>query len=268
MNLQVLHQAITTQLECVRPAIDLVFAKTVAKIEKRGRAVNAKSFADRLNAVLKGTGIRVVLEQIDCFGRPEDTNGMFYPALGGYCFEPNEGQQARIHVCMCLHSGTNRLPLSDIGWKYFHYRFLKTTMHELVHRAQFANGWHRTNPLVFRPYASAAHDQRAYDDQTYLGDIDEIEAYARDTVEEWYYLYPNTPLTMRQIKKDFRDTLKLPALQYYAQVYKSDESHPSVQRLFRKIKQWNELITPVAYSLPPAPTIVKRDRQKYDKLLG
>lgn len=260
MNLRILNQSITRNLEDLRPRINSVFAPIITQVSKAPRAINVATFLSNLNAVLVGTKVRVIKEVTDAFGTPQDTFGRYYPAIGGYCYEPNLNKTARIQLIVCIHPLINRLPLTVDAWKYFEYRFLKCLTHELVHRAQFEHGRKHGNALIFRPHASANLDQRTINEQAYLGDMDEVEAYAHDCAEEWYYMNPHTPLTMREIKREFRDKGgKLPAIQYYYQTFLGDETHPSVQRFFRKIKAWDDIIHPLSLELPKSPLYVQKD---------
>jgi len=264
MNLQILNQVVQEQFEIITPLINEVFDQTKRGIESHGSSVNLRSFINRINQALKGTRITVVREQTERFGLPEDTQGKYYPAIGGYCFEPsNPNNFARIKIIVCVHPKTNRLPLQVDAWEFFRYRFLKCISHELVHRAQFKNGRHIQNALIFRPHSMPNLPKAALQEQTYLGDMDEVEAYARDCVEEWYYMYPQVPLSLRGIKSEFRNNRKsLPSIEYYREAFFGDENHPSVQRFFRKIKKWNELVCPISLSLPRPPLYVRRNKGK------
>ena len=265
MNLHVLHQSIAASFDRVRPAIDHVFTKTIAQAIQTERAVNVTPFVERLNKALDGSGVRVKIERDKKYGSPQDTDGMFYPALGGYCYEPPTPTEklARVQIILCIHPAINRFPLSRSGWEYFRFRFLKTSAHELVHRAQYAAHRDLSNPLVFRPSISLDYNKATFDQQTYLGDIDEVEAYARDAVEEWYYFYPNAPLTLAGIRKDFRGPRQLPAVQYYHDTFEGNERHPGVQRLFRKIKGWNAIMIPIALNLPPVNAQIRKERTNH-----
>lgn len=251
MNLQTLNHTMNESMSNIIPDIDQVFNTTIDNITKTGRSVNVKSFIDKLNHTLKPHRVKVVREVDDSFGTPQDTGNGRYPAMGGFCYEPaKSGKLARIELIICTHSSTNRLPPSIALWQYFKFKFFRVLVHEMVHRAQYANGRKLVKSLVFRPHANASLNPMAYNEQYYLGDIDEVEAYARDCVEEWHYLRPNQTLTMRSIKEDFRNSRKLPAVQYYYDTFAGDEYHPSVQRFFRKVNEWNKIITPIASLLP------------------
>lgn len=270
MNLQLLNQTLTRNIEELYPIITDVFDTVIERAVDTGRAVNVKTFIRTLNHELQGTRVRVSRELTKRFGSVEENNGQYYPALGGYCYEDTPKKPARIKIILCIHPSTSRLELSYESWEYFKYRFLKCLGHELVHRAQFGNGRRLDNVLIFRPHALPNLPKRVLQMQTYLGDMDEVEAYAHDCVEEWYYLNPHTPLTTRGLKREFRNQGgRLPAAQYYYETFLGDESHPSVQRFFRKVKDWNAIINPMSFDLPGPPSYVKKNaRIKRDVQLG
>jgi hypothetical protein len=270
MNLQILNQSVSRNIEELYPRITQVFDTVIHQAVTTGRSVNVKSFIKRLNTQLQGQRVRVTRELTARFGSGQDNHGQYYPAIGGYCYEPSVKHSARIKIILCIHPSTSRLELSQESWEYFKFRFLKCLSHELVHRAQFQNGRRLDNVLIFRPHAMPNLPKRVLQTQTYLGDMDEVEAYAHDCVEEWYYLNPRTPLTTRSIKEEFRNKGgRLPAVQYYHDTFLGDESHPSVQRFFRKVKAWDDIISPVSFELPSPPAYVKKNaRVRRDVQLG
>lgn len=257
MNLQLLNQSLSRNIEQIYPIVNEVFDSTIRRTTTSGQAINAKTFITMLNRALQNTHVHVKRELTKKFGSGKDYNGQYYPAMGGFCYEAKRSKVARIKIFLCIHPRSNRLSLSEESWQYFKYRFLKCLSHELVHRAQFANGRRVDNVLIFRPHTHLNLPKRTLQAQTYLGDMDEVEAYAHDCVEEWYYLNPNKPLTLRAIKDQFRNEGgRLPALQYYYETFLGDETHPSVQRLFRKIKAWDDIVHPVSLELPNRPPYV------------
>ena len=263
MNLSVLHQNITEQFANIRPAVDAAFLQTIKTVTKTKQAVNIKSFVKRLNIAFRLTpelsGIRVRVKADKRFGSAHEHDGRFYPALGGYCYEPeHKTKLANIRVIVHVHPESNRLPLSAEAWKYFHFRFLKTLSHELVHRAQFANGRKQESGFVFRPHTDIHRGQFIFFDQSYLGDIDEVEAFARDCVEEWHYRKYQT-LTTKSLRQEFGCDSKIPSIKFYADTFRGDKEHPAVRRFLRKIGQWNRIIIPLADTLPNAPGYVQKD---------
>lgn len=253
MNIDILNTYVSNTFTDIRPDLDAVFAKTKTRAAL-GRKTNIKTFVRDLTRILKPHRVRVYTEVQDSF-RAKSPSLQWYPPLGGYCYE-SITKPSKIDIVLCTHASSNRLDLTQDGWHYFQYRFYKTLLHEMVHRAQFANG-KRATTLVFRPHSHASQDKYQFLEQKYLGEIDEVEAYAHDCVEEWHFLFPQTPLTIRGLKRDFRGSRRLPSLSYYYDVFQGDETHPAVQRLFRKVHAWNDVMTPLVESLPFSPISVR-----------
>lgn len=253
LNIQVLHQSVSAQFDPIRPAIDHVFTKTITRVKRTGCGVNMSGFVTRLNTALRDTRIHVVLDVDGTYAESD------YPILSALCYEPkNPGDVARIRITISMQTKANRIVMPVESWEYFRFRVLKNVQHELVHRSQYAAGRRESNTFVFRPHEMSSVGKLVHQEQTYLGELDEIEAYARDCVEEWYYRYPNQPMTMREVLKNFRSGPTLAALQYYHEAFVGDETHPSIKRFFRKVRQWGEVIHPLSRSLPSAPAYVKR----------
>jgi hypothetical protein len=259
MNLQNLHGYVEKSFEDIKPAFDQVFNNKFGKT-----VVNAYNFARKLHIAGKQFRIKVrAVQEKPNHINPEldipHPEGHFYPTMIGFCYDqPDSGDSSLIEIVLCLSPKTKRLALSFEAWGNFQYRFYQTILHELVHRAQFAQGYHRTCGLIFRTNAAAKADKELMSEQQYIGELDEIEAYARDLVEDWYYHYPGKPLSVRKLGLLFREKDdKLYTIRKYSSAYDGDTNHPAVKRLFRKTKIWNQLVTPLAKSLPSCPIYVR-----------
>lgn len=252
MNLVHLHAHTEVTFAKVRPILEPIFAQA----QSSARATNVASFTRKVNAALKGFKIRVKVTQEETTA-PND-EGHFYPYVAGFCNPSETNALASIYVIVSIFPGSKRLSLSLESWDNFKYRVYTTILHELVHRAQFKHGYKRRSTLVFRPDACAKTNKALHNEQKYYGEIDEVEAYARDLVEDWYYWWPEKKFSIRFLKKLFRDKdQRLYSIKNYTNAYNGDVEHPAVARLFRKAKQWNKLITPLAGSLMSCPTFVR-----------
>jgi hypothetical protein len=252
VNLSVLYPTITSHLSAIRPAVDGVFD---AIIDGPSRDINVSTFVSRLNTTFKSTkdavGIRLRARNDDA--EHGSAGKLKYPAIEGYCIEPNLEKCPTIRVVLCLDPATRRLSLSKAKWEHFRFRLLEVIGHELVHRAQYAHGRKHGSEYFFRPHPEQKVGKEIFKEQVYFGDLDEIEAYAHDCVEEWHYYYPNVPLTTKALKVDFLDGGTIRTLNYYQNAFVGDVDHPAVRRLFRKARQWDTLITPLAATLPKVP---------------
>ena len=64
MNLQILNQSVSRNIEELYPRITQVFDTVIHHAVTTGRSVNVKSFIKRLNTQLQGQRVRVTREQI------------------------------------------------------------------------------------------------------------------------------------------------------------------------------------------------------------
>lgn len=264
MDVQRLQQHVSDHLTTLRPIVDYVFSQARKTAQETGRDVNARAFVARLNRSLKGTRVRARL--VVCTDDPPKTH---HPLCGGWCYQPaTKKTQASIRVLIYVHPSMTRFPsTNEDSWNYFRFLFLGALSHELVHRGQYAMGRHATNGRVFRTHPGLPTSQKA--EQEYFGDIDEVEAYARDCVEEWHYLYPTDRMTLVKLTRDFRINRSFIATQYYHAAFDGDENHPAVKLFFKKAMIWHRHVQPLAHSLPPSPAFVRRSRfNASDRNLG
>lgn len=235
MNLQTLNGYVNvTFAELVQP-LTAVFDYGIAQ-RRLGKGITAKTLVDRLNEVTKTLRIKIAYQPDAEY--EEDAYGYVCPTISGFCYDPpNEDTSAAIRLV--VFTNKRNIILKTPAWEHFRFKFMTTLLHELVHRAQFACG-REGECLTFKPHPDGVTDQH------YLGEIDEIEAYARDIVEEWHYLNPGKPVSVRAIKTTYRKGhSNLPVVDYYRKTFNNDIEHPAVKRLFRKVTQWVKLVDPL-----------------------
>lgn len=208
-----------------------------------------------MNAALKSNAVKVIV----AVDKKADVSTTNCPAVGGWCYE-DTGVKGLPKIELLVYSPMKRrLELNAVEWDYFRYKIFEALIHELVHRAQYTLGHGRTS-LSFKPNAAGRAEPALMSEQQYLGEMDEIEAYARDCVEFWYYTR-NTPLNLRSLKKEFRYESNIHAIQYYFDAYKGDVKHPAIMRFFRKVLEWNKLISPLAAIMPECPLVIRDYRR-------
>ena len=253
MNLQKIHGFIENIIGPIQDKINLVVDQLIEK--SKVRAINTATIAKSLNQYLNYHGIKVLHQASKDVKK--DTKKLI-----AFCYEPNSSEiSAKIEIIICYQRNQNRMVMSVAEWEHFRYRLHEIVLHELVHRAQFAIGNCRQTTLMFRPSTDAHNDPLVLAEQQYLGDIDEIEAYARDCVEFWKYTTPDKPLTLKELKKEFCYETSNSSIQYYYDAYSGDISHPAVARFFRKVIQWNKILTPLANSLHKCPSNLRNRRR-------
>lgn len=257
MDVTRLHAHVTQEFALLRVPLDEAF-DTIRQRILKSRSITMTTVAQRLTDAVGRHGVKVkvtVTKEADGAGQ------FYYPTMTAQCFSPTKRRGVRIEMLLWQHPTAPRFLMSRGGVDYFQYRFYKMLQHELVHKAQFLLAADaRESFLVFKP--SAKSDEWLHDQQAYLCEIDEVEAYARDAVEEWYYIHPDRPLTPAALLEEYRHTRRVCSIGYYAMVFQADETHPAVLRFFNKTLHWNAVMTPMAHSLPRAPEIVLRPRKR------
>lgn len=260
MNIRALQQSIEQDSHVVSSAINYVFSTTINRVKKTNRAVNALTFVGHLNAALDKTGVRVHIDTDDLLASPTDQ--LFYPVLSALCYEPKHAEKpAKIRLTISLHSSTNRLVLSEDAWEFFRFKFWKIVTHELVHRAQYQKGRTEQNMFVFKTQIEDVKSEQ-YKNQKYLGELDEIEAYARDCYEEWHYFYPNTEMTLDALQQDFGPHATLPTIEFYYETFGEINALP-VKRLFSKTLEWNKHVKlPIAQYIPKITVTLQKMKEQ------
>ncbi len=249
MNLKRIHPYVSDQFASIRECFDPVFSSLEAKALSHGRSVNAAVFTGKLNDVLAKHKVTINVHQ--------DKESEFHydcPIVGGSC--DSDGKFPAIDIDVFSFKA-GRIKLSESGWQLFRYKIFETLTHELVHRAQAVIGKNNEG-LQFRPSRTASGE--LLEDQQYHGTMCEIEAYARDFIEYWNYTRPGLALTRTRLNQEFKYESDVHAIQYYFDTYEGNKAHPAVKRLFRKIMEWNDIVTPLAHSLPPYPLRVTFSR--------
>lgn len=237
MEIAQLHRYVTIQFSEIRTIIDSTFASVVYRAS-RGSAINMTPLIRKLNDKLRPFAIRVVADVDDRVTVTLPERKRWYPPIGAYCYQPTKpSSMARIRVTIGLHRSGFRLRLTPDIWYDIQHRLGLVIQHELVHRAQYAMHPDK-KVLSFRPHAEPTEDRYRYLEQQYFGDLSEIEAYARDCVEEWYYHTPHLSLTPDTLLEQFATSTENSALMHYRYVFGRKTEHPAVTRLFVKILQW------------------------------
>ncbi len=260
LDIKRLHAHVEQEFSALRGPMDAVF-DTMRDRVARGLQVSGRHLAYQLDRVCRRRNVRFFAKQT--LRVESSLAGMFYyPDLTAFCYEPaTPHTRPKIEVLMWYHPQHFRLPTKRMAWDYLQYRLYKIVHHELVHRAQFViAGETRECTMTFEPHRYVSDFSKEC--QQYLGEMDEIEAYARDTVEEWYYINPTTPLTMRALMKEFVKTHRLATVHYYYLVFKGDINHLAVKRYLTKVMAWNVVMTPMSHTHKPAPTYLRKHRAR------
>ena len=210
MNLQRLHTCVNENFHLIKDKIDLILDQTIER--SKVRSINSTRLVSAFNKALKPNHIKV-------FTQIDDEAENDHPLMGAFCYEPDSpGKTAKIEIT--IFTASKRFEFSPENWEFFRYRFFEVLLHEFVHRAQYSIGRGHQTSLRFRvsPDPDESDDKKTkalIQEQRYIGEIDEIEAYARDCVEYWHYTKQGMPLTIRSLKKEFAYETTIHSLQYY-----------------------------------------------------
>lgn len=226
MQITPLHRRVLMDAEILHSRVRRVFPARLPT-ERRGQSMNLQSWLDRLNNVTEELGIVNLIADA-----PEAV-----PGTVRFCAEWSpSGDDADIHISWIVHPRAHRLRPTPKLWRRWYFGFWMYTMHELVHRHQHNQRPHGHESRTFRP---ATEDATLREEQTYLGDYDEIEAHAHDIALEMLAWYPGMPF--RIAMKSMRETARhFPYATYpiYSKAFASTPDHPALTVLHWKIRTW------------------------------
>jgi hypothetical protein len=186
------------------------------------------------------------------------SKGYLWPRISGYCYWPTKAHPtARIKLNLHHLPGEKRFAITTTRKQQLRFRIMVVLGHELIHRHQMDTRLRVIGKSSRVFGVSNPIDHQHAKDQKYLGDYDEIEAYAHDTFQEmWYYGQVDGGCTTRKFMKRVREIfhdqdMKAPVifpLCLYKDTFGGDSSHPAVQTLFRKIREWEKVGIPIDVS--------------------
>lgn len=146
-------------------------------------------------------------------------------------FDMNKNKR---YVVMHFSDLTNKIILNRLDYEHFIFLMSQTIQHETIHRDQW-----QLRPPVEGPVTVELREPRATKKQEkeYLGDPDEIDAYAHDMVLEMKYYYPGQDLfsLLKQINK----LKKIDTFKYYKRTFKNSENWSLIKKLLlAKTYKW------------------------------
>jgi len=146
-----------------------------------------------------------------------------------------------IHIEWHVHPQRHRCGITSSNWKQRHFYFWAYLMHELAHRHQFSGRSKDTAKIVFPP--TETKDAEIRDQQSYLGNYDEIEAYAHDIALEMVVWFP----TM-QYREAFAQMMTIDheligaTYPVFAEAFVKVPEHPAMRALQKKIRKWYNIM--------------------------
>lgn len=171
-----------------------------------------------------------------------DTNDIILNAY--YDPEEDEDGNKPFEVCLLFNPSDKYIKMDKENMREFAGRLIEYLEHEMIHRAQYRSRNYKAN----RMYRSLAKDPAIKEKQEYLGDSDEVEAYAANLARELHRKTGDYEQTMRLLRnfantamtRDQAGRLLSPNLYAYFKEFGFNTSHPVLKRLLKKTYQYTQ----------------------------
>lgn len=158
-----------------------------------------------------------------------------------YDLEEDVGGGKPFEVSLIFNPEDKLVRFDRAQMRDFTGRLIEYLEHEMIHRAQYQSRSYKAN----RMYKSLAKDPEIREEQEYLGNTDEIEAYAANLARELMRKTNNHDHTMRLLRnfaatamtRDQAGRLLSPNLYAYFKTFNFDTTHPVLKRLLKKTYQ-------------------------------
>lgn len=155
-------------------------------------------------------------------------------------YDPDEDEIGKrpFEVTLIFNPNDKHVCLGRDSLREFAGKLIEYLEHEMIHQSQYRSRDFREN----RMYKSLAKDPNMRSKQEYLGDTDEIEAYAANLARELERKTNSYEHTMRLLRnfastamtRDQAGRLLSPNLYGYFQTFNFDTTHPVLKRLLKK----------------------------------
>jgi len=163
---------------------------------------------------------------------PDVEFGFVY--IGGCYYSTQDYDNKKcIELILSYNTFENKLTISRHRFKQMSVLFADTILHEIIHMRQFRRREFKDLP----DYASTAEKRETRDQQSYLGNSDEIDAYAFNaSCELVSKFYSDHNKIVKYLNETPRKTRgKLDTWKMYLKAFDYDHDHYIVQRLKKKI---------------------------------
>lgn len=138
-----------------------------------------------------------------------------------------------IELILSYNPFEEKLTITRHRFKQMSTLFADTILHEIIHMRQFR----RRDFKILPDYASTAEKREKRDEQSYLGNSDEIDAYAFNAACELVSKFPNDHNAVVKYLniKQSRTRGKINTWQMYLKAFEFDHDHRIIQRFKKKI---------------------------------
>jgi len=160
-------------------------------------------------------------------------------------YDPDEDEQEEkpFEIMVIFPKDNPNVTMDKEGWREFATKVIDFLEHEMIHQAQYRSREFRTG----RQYRSRHNDPAIQRSQEYLGNPDEIEAYAynlsRELLRKTNNDYDHTLRLLKNFSqtamtKDQAGRLLSPNLFGYFKDFGFDTTHPVLKNLMKKTYQF------------------------------
>lgn len=153
--------------------------------------------------------------------------GLSLMAFGGSYDEDTDTIDIDFFV---TNTKNDELFITESFWSEFKFKFMQLLLHETIHRNQF-----KAREGIFESKKYRLH-KNPTDDQKYLSDTDEIDAYSHDIALEILNYYKKHKKT--DIFSNFYKKRKLESLSIYKKTFKNTNWTKIYRKLVKKSYKW------------------------------
>ena len=138
-----------------------------------------------------------------------------------------------MYIVLNLSNKHRTFNTTQEAWPEIKFSISQVCQHEYIHKLQWQN---REGIVVEKPLEFRINKTSKYEEQEYLSDADEIDAYAHDIAMEIKHFYPlSNPY---EVLKSINSKRKLPSFSYYKNTFKGCEWSDVKKRLLLKTYKW------------------------------
>lgn len=158
-----------------------------------------------------------------------------------YDKDNDEDDDIPFELALIVHPGTEMINWNSAKWREFALALIDNLEHELIHQHQYRSRDFMSN----RGYKSNHPNPNVKEAQEYLGNPDEIDAYAHNLASEMIRKSNDYDQALRLIKtfattamtKDQAGRFLSPSLYGYVKEFEFNNKHPVIKRLMKKTYQ-------------------------------
>lgn len=228
MNVTTLHRRVVRDVSLFREQLDQVLPVEVPECYalrmSTGRLVN------QINAVTLRHGIYT-----EVYTSTSITPGAMFTSGVWWDSKDRERPHCDIGLLFGTHPNARVVGSSQHLWRRRRMFFWQALMHELIHR-------HQGEEKGVRVYRSHAQDSELREEQQYLGNTDEIEAFSHDAAVEVHVHWPHLSLSQAFAKPLEDHVRRSTTYAMYARSFKDDPEHPAMRHFLRKTRAWFDVV--------------------------